>query len=113
MGYRNIGDEPCECCTESAGRIALYHEKIRRNVDTSLQRIADGPDMRVGVRLAWAAKPDLRVARQPEIIRGKPVLVSEDQRRDDAMRKHCAGDGPHLDGFRSGADDQPDVGEKQ
>jgi hypothetical protein len=41
------------------------------------------------------------------------VLTGEDQRRRQAAPCERVGDGLQLDGFRPGAEDQPDIGETQ
>jgi hypothetical protein len=78
-----------------------------------LERSRDGLNMCMRIGLTGASEADERVSSQSKLLRDKRMLVREDNRRHDAARLKRLGNGPHLDGFRPGADDQPDVAEPQ
>jgi hypothetical protein len=68
----------------------------------------------VGVFEARAAKSDRRKGVESELARVEAfMLAGEDEARGYAARFERSGNGPQFDGFRSGPDDQPDVGETQ
>jgi len=68
--------------------------------------------MRIG--LAGTAEIDHVQTAKPEIGAGQAAMLTrEDERRPDATGGQRIGDRHHFDGFRSGADDQPDVEETQ
>jgi|KBSSwiStaDraftv2_1062776.scaffolds.fasta_scaffold500595_3 hypothetical protein len=63
---------------------------------------------------AGTAEPLNRVGIEAEIARVQPwVLARQDERRLQPALGERVRDGRHLDRFRPGADDQPDVGETQ
>jgi hypothetical protein len=66
--------------------------------------------MSVRVLSAGAAKVHARESIEGKLARLEMrVLSGEDQRRCDAARDQRARDGLQFDGFRPGADDQPNV----
>jgi hypothetical protein len=70
--------------------------------------------MSVRVLPAGTVQQPAREAFEPELGRiERGVLSGEDERRHQPMRKQRAGDGPQLDRFRPGPDDQPDIGGTQ
>jgi hypothetical protein len=63
---------------------------------------------------AGAGKVDGWKAIEAELARVQPLmLAAEDDARRYAARFERSGYGPQFDCFRSGANDQPDVGETQ
>jgi hypothetical protein len=66
--------------------------------------------MFVRIRLAATAEVYGGIASQPEIARIElGMLAGEHERRSDPTRGKRMGDGRQFDGFRPGADDQPDI----
>jgi hypothetical protein len=69
--------------------------------------------MDVRVFLARAVERDLREVSQPEAIGVEGLLPGEDDAWREPARGKRVGDRRQFDGFRPGANDQPDVGETQ
>jgi len=77
-------------------------------------RRRDCPHVLVRVFAARAAKVDRWKGVESELARVEAfMLAREDEARAYAARFERSGNGPQFDGFRSGPDDQPDVGETQ
>jgi hypothetical protein len=70
--------------------------------------------MGMGILAADAAQVDAREAIEAEFgDLQRRVLAGEDDGRLDPVREQRPCDRPELNGFRSGPDDQPDVGKTQ
>jgi hypothetical protein len=107
-GY--AGGEAGVCSAERARRIALHDYQIRYIAQQRKQRHGYGADVSVGVLLPRTAKIDPGEFIQSELPRIQlAVLARENKRGRDAVRQQRTGDGLQLDGFRPGADDQPDI----
>jgi hypothetical protein len=107
-GY--AGGEAGACPADRARRIALHDYEIRCIAQQRKQRHGYGVDMSVGVLLPRTAKIDPGEFMQSKLSRIQlAVLARENKRRCDAVRQQRTGDGLQLDGFRPGADDQPDI----
>ena len=66
------------------------------------------------IHFAWAAEAHRRIRLKPEFSGTESgMLVGEHEHRRQAALAERMGDGRQLDGFRSGPDDQPYIGEKQ
>ena len=69
--------------------------------------------MHVRIGLAGTAEAPLREAIEAETRRIEPLLVGQDDGRREPAREQRVGQRGEFDGFRPGADDQPNVGRTQ
>jgi len=110
MCHGNTCGEARERPAERARRVALDDQQIGRSANEQRQkRLGDGADMGVGVFASRLAQVDARISIEAEVALVQVrVLTGEDHRRHHAALRKRARNGLHLDGFGSGADDQPD-----
>jgi hypothetical protein len=106
----NAGAEARKRGAKRARRIALDHQQVGRVCKQRRKRRGHRLDVAVRVLLAGAAERDAGKAAEPELGGIEQRMLSgEDQDRREASRGQRAGYRRELDGFRPGADDQPNV----
>ena len=99
---------------ERARRVTLHHDQVWSLLKQSQK--CGGDDSNVGVRILppGAGEMDYRKAFQSELVRTKiRMLPGKDQRGSDALRQQSVRNRFLFDGFGSGSNDQPNVGETQ
>jgi hypothetical protein len=114
MRDRNLGEEARERSSEGARGVALHDEQVGLWTQLPEHGVRNGLDVSVRIRFAWAAEAHRRIRLKPEFGGTESgVLIGEHERRRQTAIAERMGDGRQLDGFRSGADDQPYIGETQ
>jgi hypothetical protein len=106
----HAGSEACKRRAESARGVALHDEKRRRRSKSGQQRRGDCPDVTVGVFLTAAAELVGGILAETEVGQVEPRMLSgDDQRRRQVAVGECVSNRCELDGFRPGADHQPQI----
>jgi hypothetical protein len=114
VGDRHARGECSKGGAKCARRVALHDKEIRRLGEVRQDRQSDGAHVIVRIFPAGAGKVDGWKAIEAELARVQPLMLTgKNQARRYAARFERSGNGPQLDCFRSGANDQPDVGETQ
>jgi hypothetical protein len=114
MGYRQTRGERSQGRSERARRVALNDDQGRGVAEQWKQRGSDRANMQVRVFLAWATEPLARQCAEPELFGIEiGMLTGQNERGRQTARGKRRRDRRELDGFRSGPDDQPNVGVTQ
>lgn len=114
MRDRDLGEEARERSSEGARSVALHDEQVGLWTQLPEHGVRNGLHVSVRIRFAWAAEAHGRISLKPEFGGiESDMLVCEHERRWQTAIAKRVGDGRQLDGFRSGADDQPYIGETQ
>ena len=114
MRERDSGEGAGERGPQCARSVALNHEEVGCRPQMRKHGGGNHADVAVRVLFAGAAEVHSRIRSKPEFGGiEREVLIGEHERRRQAAIAERIGDGRQFDGFRSGADDQPYVGEPQ
>jgi hypothetical protein len=110
MGDRHSSGERGQRRAHRARRVALNHKEVGRSRETRQESGRHGLDMPVRILLAGTFQRLRQIAAEPEVsgIEDR-VLARKDQPRRQPALGESMGERRQLDGFRSGADDQPDI----
>ena len=92
----------------------MNDEQVGRSRETLNKSVLNRAGMAVRVFPAWATQSLHRISAKAEVVQFKRRMLA---RKHERRRKPALGervrDRCHLDRFRPGADDQPDVGRTQ
>ena len=111
---RNAANEPSQGTAERAGRVPLHHKQVGPGLQQRTHAVSHLANVVVRVLFSGTIQLNEVEAAQAEIVEAeRRVLTREDERRPTAKSSQRMRNRGHLDGFRSGANHQPDIGETQ